>query len=160
MALKEYLRFSWVPILLSLTVTITDSLQLVTFDPLFFLACLPIFFGHFYITHLAGAKYYAVHNSSKMDYWRISSISYLPFILSFWVFFWVNATSGHTWEFDNYNILILGLLLSFILFAALIIKKVKMDLDAVIALLFIIGIVGALTMIFFSWLVLRIIILR
>jgi hypothetical protein len=156
MTIKEYLRFSWVPMVLSITVTVTEYPIWITFDPMLFLACLPIFLAHFYLTHFLGAKYFAIHNPSKIVYWKIISISYLPLIISFWIQFALNVPSEHGINLGAYDILIIGLIVTFLLFAILIIKKVKMDLDAVLALTFIIGLVGAATLVFFIWLTLKI----
>lgn len=154
--MSPLLKAVWAPVVLALTVTLTFFNSYPTFDFKLFFCCLFVAAGHFYATHLAGASYFAVHNRSKENYWKVVSISYIPLILSFWVCFLLTGPIQFAIDLSVLGSIVLGTLLSFILFALLIIKKVKMDLDAVLALILIIGIVGTLSIGLFAWIIITV----
>src|SRR5688572_13412560 len=130
------LKLVWVPITLALTVSLTFFDYEFEFEWLIFLQCLFISTVHFYLAGFLALKYFVVHNPSENDFWRIFSISYVPFILSFWAGFLLHEPSEYNLDLGGLDYIIFGALISCILFAIQCIRKVKMDLDIVLALLF------------------------
>lgn len=155
MTLKHYLRFSWVPILLTFTLYFTFFEQENEFDFVLLSAVLIVASGHFYITHWIAAKYFKVHNPFILEYWKAASLSYIPLISSFWIAALFYGNIHNTIDLNSSSLLVLGLIGTLIMFPILILKKIKMDLDAVMALMLIIALVGAISIWILFWLVLQ-----
>lgn len=100
---------------------------------------------HFYLTHGIASRYYGSYNPEKKHYWRAVSWGYVPLILSFWAGYILDDEGADNFDFSSLAWPVPGELAGFILFSALIIKTVKMDLDLVLAPGFIIAVVGTLT---------------
>src|SRR5687768_7108911 len=136
--MNTVLKTIWVPVAMAATVTFTFIGCFEEFNLWAFLYSSVMLAIHFYTTHFITLKYYRLHNPDTGGYWNAISISSIPVIASFWAgYFYVPDPEGDLLDFSSFEFPVLGLLAGSILFMLLVKRKMKFDLDVVLALLFI-----------------------
>jgi hypothetical protein len=147
--MKHALKSIWVPATLAATVTYTLIGDFQEFNVEAFFASLLICTLHCYISHSITLKYFILNHPDPKPYWSAVSIMYIPIIFSFGCIYFYE--SADNFDFTAMAFPIFGLLIGVIVFTALIIRKIKFDLDIALALIFIMAAVGIVTAGIIAW---------